>query len=51
MERAGVSIDGDADEEVAIAAPESSSERRAEEDQLGVFRDFINTLDLDDLEK
>jgi bifunctional DNase/RNase len=52
MERAGVSADGEleADEESAIAA-ESGGDRRLDEDQLGVFRDFINTLDLDDLEK
>jgi bifunctional DNase/RNase len=53
MDRAGVNADDEADgeDESAIAAVEPTSERRPEEDQLGVFRDFINTLDLDDLEK
>lgn len=53
MDRAGVSADGEieVEAETAIAASEAAGERRAEEDQLGVFRDFINTLDLDDLEK
>lgn len=53
MERAGVSADGDfeADAESAPATAESGLKRRPEEDELGVFRDFINTLDLDDLEK
>jgi bifunctional DNase/RNase len=48
MERAGVRLDDDeeedSDEQVRESAPIS-------EERLGVFRDFINTLDLDDFEK
>ena len=47
MERAGVRLDDDeddSDEPVRDGAPIS-------EERLGVFRDFINTLDLDDFEK
>jgi bifunctional DNase/RNase len=48
MERAGVRLDDDEDESDeqprGDAAPVS-------EERLSVFRDFINTLDLDDFEK
>jgi uncharacterized protein len=48
MDRAGVRLDededDDSDEPVRDGAPVS-------EERLGVFRDFINTLDLDDFEK
>lgn len=48
MDRAGVRLDEDeedeSDESVREGAPIS-------EERLGVFRDFINTLDLDDFEK
>jgi uncharacterized protein len=48
MDRAGVRLDededDDSDEPVRDGAPIS-------EERLGVFRDFINTLDLDDFEK
>ena len=48
MDRAGVRLDDDEDDEsdepVRDGAPIS-------EERLGVFRDFINTLDLDDFEK
>lgn len=47
MDRAGVRLDDDddeSDEPVREGAPIS-------EERLGVFRDFINTLDLDDFEK
>jgi bifunctional DNase/RNase len=48
MERAGVRLDEDEEEEsdepVRDGAPIS-------EERLGVFRDFINTLDLDDFER
>lgn len=47
MDRAGVTLaDGDDDETTGEAAPE-----RANEEQLSVFRDFINTLDLDDFDR
>ena len=48
MDRAGVRLDEDDDDEsdepIRDGAPIS-------EERLGVFRDFINTLDLDDFEK
>ncbi|MEX1157783.1 MAG: bifunctional nuclease family protein [Thermomicrobiales bacterium] len=47
MDRAGVRLeedDDESDEPVREGAPIS-------EERLGVFRDFINTLDLDDFEK
>lgn len=48
MDRAGVRLDDDEDDEsdepVRDGAPIS-------EERLGVFRDFINTLDLDDFER
>ena len=48
MDRAGVRLDddddGENDEPVREGAPIA-------EERLGVFRDFINTLDLDDFEK
>jgi bifunctional DNase/RNase len=48
MDRAGVRLDDDeedeSDEPVRDGAPIS-------EERLGVFRDFINTLDLDDFER
>jgi uncharacterized protein len=49
MDRAGVTTDevDEADDE----QEEGSSEGVRREDQLGIFRDFINTLDLDDFEK
>lgn len=53
MDKAGVSIDGDldGDDDAAIESGEPLGAPRAEDDQLSVFRDFINTLDLDDHEK
>ena len=51
MERAGVTLgDGDGDEEAAVAS-ESEPGERIDEERLSVFRDFINTLDLDDFDK
>ena len=47
MDRAGVSTEEDDDE---TEEPGQSAGVRPE-DQLGIFRDFINTLDLDDFEK
>lgn len=53
MDRAGVNIDSESDEddEAPIVADNQDVSTVAGEDQLGVFRDFINTLDLDDFEK
>ena len=53
MERAGVStdIDADVDDEPTLDADPLDRVRSGESDQLGVFRDFINTLDLADFEK
>lgn len=66
MEQAGVPMDSD-DEDIdelgsqisndletsgqAMIAPETTERSRAEEDRLGIFRDFINSLDLDDFDK
>ena len=66
MDQVGVAMDSDDDDiddlaahvaeeieisEEAMIAPENSERSRAEEDRLGVFRDFINSLDLDDFDK
>jgi len=65
MDQVGVSMDSDDDVEADIAgaieesrmdSPFESTEREAtakrrEEDRLGVFRDFINSLDLDDFDR
>lgn len=53
MDRAGVSMDVevDGDEEAAVIGESMETQSVPEDDQLGVFRDFINTLDLDDFEK
>ena len=50
MERAGVTLggDGEADED---AGPTESEGERIDDERLSVFRDFINTLDLDDFDK
>lgn len=51
MERAGVTLgDGDGDEEAGVTADGEGGER-IDEERLSVFRDFINTLDLDDFDK
>ena len=50
MERAGVTLgegESDDDEQAGEAAPGE----RVNEEQLSVFRDFINTLDLDDFDR
>jgi bifunctional DNase/RNase len=49
MERAGVTL-GDGDDEEATASDPEPAER-IDEERLSVFRDFINTLDLDDFDK
>jgi bifunctional DNase/RNase len=64
MELVGVSMDDDDSDEIDVTTleesantPESGSESgtpdspRVEEEQLGVFRDFINSLDLDDFDR
>jgi bifunctional DNase/RNase len=65
MDSAGVSLDGDDfdptsmqpghDDDISLAdlSESASSRERAAggEDQLGIFRDFINSLDLDDFDK
>jgi len=53
MDKAGIRIDGDGegDDELAADPAERIAQHRPDEDQLSVFRDFINTLDLDDPEK
>ncbi len=51
MERAGVTLgEGEGDEEASVAA-EAEPGERIDEERLSVFRDFINTLDLDDFDK
>jgi len=52
MERAGVTLgDGDEDEGMVPADEEIEGGERVDEERLAVFRDFINTLDLDDLDR
>lgn len=53
MERAGVTLNGDGDDEEAAATPalEMEGETAPDDERLSVFRDFINTLDLDDFDK
>ena len=62
MEQAGVEVDGDADEAEtpspaassragSAETPAPSPPSPAEEEKLSVFRDFINSLDLDDFDK
>lgn len=53
MERAGVTLNGDEEpeEESAPAHSVVESGERVDDEQLSVFRDFINSLDLDDFDK
>ena len=53
MDRAGVSADSDDEDDDSTVSEPSPVESPAgiREDELGIFRDFINTLDLDDFEK
>jgi len=54
MERAGVSLDGDGDaDEGGPGTPslERDASSAVDEESLSVFKDFINTLDLDDFER
>lgn len=52
LERAGVSLESETDSEETAELPDGESLPRAErvsDDSLSVFRDFINSLDMDDL--
>ncbi len=53
MDRAGVTLNGDDDASAKVATPaiETEGVSPADEERLTVFRDFINTLDLDDFDK
>lgn len=53
MEKAGITIEGEnGNDEEEVPANESLPQaERADEDRLSVFRDFINSLDIDDLGK
>jgi uncharacterized protein len=55
MDRAGVVLDAEAEgdeEQVSGIPPESEqTEEKASEEDLTVFRDFINSLDLDDFDR
>jgi bifunctional DNase/RNase len=56
MERAGVSLEGEGEEgeeegETPGEATTESTSAGVDEERLGVFRDFINTLDLDDFDR
>ncbi len=55
MDRAGVRLEAEAESEAEsdVEAPEAESlgERAASDADLSVFRDFINSLDLDDFDR
>lgn len=55
MEKAGVLLssddDGEGDEEPVTSQPELERAGDVDEERLSVFRDFINTLDLDDFDR
>ncbi len=52
MERAGITIEADGSQDEELSGSESLSQaERVSDDQLSVFRDFINSLDMDDLGK
>jgi len=52
MEKAGVSLDGDDDDETTSAPTlERGASSTVDEEQLSVFKEFINTLDLDDFDR
>jgi bifunctional DNase/RNase len=54
MDRASVSIEADeaeTDDDARVEAGSRESEPGMDDERLSVFRDFINTLDLDDFEK
>ena len=49
MDLAGVELGGDDEDEDKAEAPESAPATPVNEEKLSVFRDFINSLDIDDL--
>jgi len=54
MDRAGVSLEGDEidqDAEQAISSSAGPEGQQVDDERLSVFRDFINTLDLDDFDR
>jgi bifunctional DNase/RNase len=53
MERAGVTLgaDGEGDDDAPGEGPDAPLAEPVDEERLSVFRDFINTLDLDDFGK
>jgi bifunctional DNase/RNase len=53
MDRAGVSLEGeeDEDEDKPAQAASGAAASAADDERLSVFRDFINTLDLDDFDR
>lgn len=48
MERAGVKLDDESDDEEPSAGAASPAEAGASEERLSAFKDFIDSLDLDD---
>ena len=51
MERAGVKLDDEDEDDSELDQPGRSDTAPISEERLSVFRDFIDTLDLDDFEK
>ncbi len=54
MDRAGVSLEpdeGEQDGEQAVSATGAPEGQTVDDERLSVFRDFINTLDLDDFDR
>jgi hypothetical protein len=53
MEKAGVMLSADDDEDADVVGAQPDLERAegVDEERLSVFRDFINSLDLDDFER
>ena len=51
MDKAGVLLDGDGSTSPSKSAKPETPRSKIEDEKLSVFRDFINSLDLDDLGK
>lgn len=51
MDRAGVTLGADGDGDDDGGRRETEGGERVDDERLSVFRDFINTLDLDDFDK
>lgn len=51
MDKAGVLLDGDGNTTSASKTPQKGERSKVDDEKLAVFRDFINSLDLDDLGK